>query len=140
MNRFGLWNGRGLLLAGVALALFGCADGKKVNVEGQIVKNGQALSLGEGETLNLTFTGAENKQYPATVRNDGTFVARHLPPGKYHLAVRLDTGANDPAGLKKSAQANKEFESANAKLEYEVTDDSGQQITIDAGKGTATSH
>jgi hypothetical protein len=131
--------------AGVAAALllFGCGGGGKggVKVEGKIVKNGQAVKVEEGMTLSLGFAGTDAKGgaavFPAAVSSDGTFVAEHVLPGKYKIRVGLGGGSNDPKGLAKLKELNKPFEAASESLEYDVTGDSGQRITVDVGTGKA---
>jgi hypothetical protein len=130
-------------VACVLLFLVGCNRGTPtVKLEGKIVKDGTAISLGQGESLTLSFGGTDAAGKPAdvgaAVEPDGTFVVSKIPVGKYKLKVGIASSSNDPAGLAQMAKLNKEFEAANAKLEYDVTSDSNQQLTVDAGKGTVT--
>jgi hypothetical protein len=128
--------------AGIVFLLCGCGGGGKgVKVEGKLVKDGQPLTAGKDEMLNLSFTG-KNAQgadavFGAIVQSDGTFVVNDVPPGKFKLHVSISGGGSEPASLKKMEGVNKEFEAGNAKLEYEVTAEAVQHITVDAKKGTA---
>jgi hypothetical protein len=126
---------------GAALLLSGCGP-KRVKIEGKVVREGQPLKVGQGEKLNLSLTGTDDKGSPAgfvaTLNGDGGFVLDNIPTGKYQLRLNIIGGGSDPADLAKFNEINKQFEAANAKLEYEVTADSTQTITVDVGKVTVT--
>jgi len=122
----------------------GCGT-KGVKVEGKIVKDGQAYTVPQGESLSLSFNGkgpnGEDRTYPATVTgSDGTFVAngvegKGVPPGKYQVQLNRTVTGSDPASLAKMATINREFTHINGK-EVEFTTEPVQKITIDIAKGT----
>jgi hypothetical protein len=128
-----------LALACAALPLLGCGGSKAVKVDGKIVKNGAPFTASGNDILGLAFQGegAEAKSFPATVKQDGTFVANGVAPGHYKLRVSLTSGANDAASLAKSKELNRQFDAVNNKLDYEVSG-GDQSITIDIEKGTVT--
>lgn len=75
----------GLFSTLVAVLLVGCAGGKKdgVPVEGQVVKNGTPLTLGEEESLTITLTAEDGTT---------TYKTGVTPDGKFHL----QTPSGDP--------------------------------------------
>ncbi len=136
-RRPGIW-----LTACTLLLLSGCGggSGKKVNLEGKIVKDGQPYKPSAGESLSIAFKGTDADGKPSTfggaITPEGTFVANNIPPGKYKVQINLTSGGTTPAELAKSEKLNKQFEAVNSKLEYEVTSDATQKLDVDVGKGT----
>ena len=121
-----------------ALLLFGCGGGGKgVRIEGKLVKNGQPVKVPEGMTVTLAFAGTDPKGgaavYPAAVSSDGSFVADNVPPGKYQLRVGLSGGSNDPKGLARLEELNRDYKEASKYLDYEVPNESSLRITVDIG-------
>jgi hypothetical protein len=127
-----------LLAVGALLLLSGC--GGTAKVEGKILNNGAAVTIREGEFLNVSFHGTNAKGaptvVPADVKPDGTFVADKVPPGKYKVVIAAGAATNDDAGLARTVELNKPFEAAKGKLECEITGGGTQRLTVDVGKGT----
>jgi hypothetical protein len=131
-----------LLAAGIALAvlvLSGCG-GKLARITGQVVDNGEAVRLAEGETVQIDFSTADNAYPPlalaAYARSDGSFVVdmndgtgRGLTPGKYK--VRLN---GEGASLKRKVNTRlfKESVTIEAALNRPV------RLTIDLSSGAIT--
>ena len=64
-----------------------------------------------------------------------------LPPGKYKITVEAAPYSSGPDADQRRAvwnAMNKLYNTTNSKLDYEVTTDPTQTITIDLVKGTVT--
>jgi hypothetical protein len=59
-------------------------DGENAIVAGQVMYKGKALTSGY-----VTFVGADQRRYSASIRNDGSYTFRKvsLPPGEYSVAI-----------------------------------------------------
>ena len=125
------------VLAGVAPA--GCGN-RLVRVTGQVVENGQDYRLGDGETIQIDFSTADNAYPPLSlgtfVRKDGTFVVdmndgtgRGLPPGEYRIRLNAE-------GTSSKAKANPKLFKEAHKLE--VKQGASVRLTIDLATGAIT--
>ncbi len=72
-------------------ATVGCgASG--IDVDGKVVKSGTPYSLGENESISITFTGEDGKTGTASVQPDGSFTVKDptgkpIKAGKYKVSV-----------------------------------------------------
>lgn len=72
-------------------AVAGCGGGGGVEVDGKVVKGGNAYTLADGESININLQGGDATG-SATVEKDGTFKAKKsdgkpLPAGSYKVSI-----------------------------------------------------
>lgn len=131
----------GLLAAG------GCGPGRAA-ISGTLVPP-NTVQLSDSDSVEIIFHPEEAGAMPgtATVKNgDKTFTVKtadgkNLPVGKYKVTVRIlpYPGGPDDREVQLDNAVNTYYGTETAtKLEYEVTGDSTQKITIDLGQGKIT--
>jgi uncharacterized lipoprotein YehR (DUF1307 family) len=125
------------------VALAGCGGTKPIQLTGKIVPPAN-VKLEETDTINLQFVPVDKTGKSAATTftyKDQTFTCKDIVPGKYKIAVQFVPyqGSKDSeartAGFKKT---NKNLNSENTKLTYEVTGDAQQAITLDLTSDTVT--
>jgi hypothetical protein len=118
--------------------LTGCGNNNLVRVTGQVVVNGEAYQLADGETIQIDFSTADDAYPPLAlgtfVKKDGRFAVdmndgsgRGLPPGKYKLRL------NHEGTSLRNKPNPKLFKEAHT---LEVTKGNSPHLTIDLSEGT----
>ncbi len=133
------------LVAVVGLALLclaGCTS-RSITVKGKLILPGKT-KLGTNDTVNIVFMPeGEGKKASAGIFNaaDSTFVAKDVTPGKNRIEVKLTPYMGDPSETKRETAyeaLNSKFGGGTSPLQYDVTNDPEQNITVDLDKGTVT--
>jgi hypothetical protein len=135
VNRFG--HRLAVAAAVLLMAVTGCSGDKTKTVSGKITLPANAKLI-ETDTIELLFASTEagGKSYPANVSSKDLSFTAKVPPGKYRVQVAVKTYP----GEKESQKRSQEFEALNTgfgsgtPLNYEVTGDATQKITVDLGK------
>lgn len=135
------------VLAGfsVAILLVGC-DSSTPGVSVKVSVASQKVKLEDTDNIEVVFT-PEGKGEPAGAA--GSFKTQPLTatrgtapgvvPGKYKLTVKVTPYAGmAPQRDQVMAEFNKRFDATNSKLNYEVTADKEQAVSIDLDANTVT--
>jgi hypothetical protein len=131
------------------LALAGCGT-KGYTVTGKLALP-QNVKLAPDDSVTILFVSEDPKEKGSSSAAtfsaaDSSFVAKGpegkgMSPGKYKLVVQINPYSGKPDSDQRAKQFsgyNSAYDMANTKLNYEVTKDSSQSITIDLTKGTVT--
>ena len=132
----------------VLLAAAGCGPNRAA-ITGTLVLPPN-VQLNDSDSVEILFHPAEAGAMPATAKvnnADRTFTVKtadgyNVPPGKYKVTVRIvpySAASADPRKVAFDNAVNNVYGTeAATKLEYEVTGDAKQAITIDLAQGKIT--
>jgi hypothetical protein len=133
------------LLVAACLALLlvtGCSE-RTVTVDGKVVLP-PAIKLAKDDAVSITFLPEAPGKKAVTANfstTDSTFVANGLTTGKHKITAKFDPYPGLPDSAKRLAAfegINKKFDQTNSPLNYEVSNEAKQSITIEFDKGTVT--
>lgn len=120
------------LLAVIALGCGGGAQQKKLTGKVILPTN---VKIVENDAINLTFApDSKGTTVVAEVSSKDLTFSTQIPPGKYRVAVQITPYPGEKDSEKRATafeKFNDTYNSNNTKLNYEVTADSNQSITVD---------
>ncbi len=123
--------------------IVGCSSKRAVPISGTLVLPA-GVKVVDNDTINVGFVaqqqGDEGSAASASP-TDLTFKAKQTVPGKYKVTVSITPYPGEKNSEARAAQfeaLNKKYAPASTPLNYEVTSDPDQSITIDLGAGTVT--
>jgi len=128
------WGFRLGLLMAVFLGVSGCGSGSKEaanSVSGTVKVGSESVTSGE-----VVFVGSDNKQVPAPIKTDGTYVINDPPTGEVKILVRtMGGGVGGGAAIQpKDAPAMSGSKGANPPPKYASLTTTDLKFTVQSGK------